>query len=152
VSYDSRRRLPAEMGSCAAMCPAALDLASRLRWTPTLPRVLWLRTSPPSRGGLQHCHMSNGSGPRLRPEVGSGTAMCPAAPFRLWASSIKKRLADLPMQLGTHVPNTRAHVSKVPDVRAIMGLQDMPAGSVVNACKARRQATTVQCQQYGQLT
>jgi hypothetical protein len=38
---------PAEVGSGAATCPMALDLASRLRWAPALPHVLWLRTSPP---------------------------------------------------------------------------------------------------------
>jgi hypothetical protein len=42
----------------------------------------------------------------------------------------------MPVQLDTHVPNERAHVSKVLDARAIMGLQDVRAGSAVNACKA----------------
>jgi hypothetical protein len=36
------------------------------------------------------------------------------------------------VQLGMHVPNARAHVSKVPHVRAIMCLQDVQAGRVVN--------------------
>jgi hypothetical protein len=40
------------------------------------------------------------------------------------------------VQLGMHVPNACAHVSKVPDARAIMSLQDVLASSVVNACKA----------------
>jgi hypothetical protein len=47
------------------------------------------------------------------------------------------------MQLGTHVPNAGAHISKAPDIRAIMGLQDVQAGSVVNACKACGQAATL---------
>jgi hypothetical protein len=47
------------------------------------------------------------------------------------------------MQLDMYVPNIRAYVSKVPDVRAIMGRQDVRAGSIVNTCKACRQAATV---------
>jgi hypothetical protein len=39
----------------------ALDYASRLRWALALPRVLWLRTSPPGGGGLWRCHVSRGS-------------------------------------------------------------------------------------------
>jgi hypothetical protein len=46
VSYGSRRRLPAKVGSGATMYPMALDLASQLRWAPALPRAIWLRTSP----------------------------------------------------------------------------------------------------------
>jgi hypothetical protein len=56
------------------------------------------------------------------------------------------------MQLGTYVPNARAQVSKALDIRVIMGLQDVRAGSAVNACKTCRQgsynATTVQLQHY----
>jgi hypothetical protein len=37
-----------------------------------------------------------------------------------------------------HVPNARVQVSKVPDIRAIMGMQDVWVGSAVNACKACR--------------
>jgi hypothetical protein len=44
--YGSGPRLPVELGSNAATCPMAPDLASQLRWAPTLPRVIWLRTSP----------------------------------------------------------------------------------------------------------
>jgi hypothetical protein len=40
------------VGSVAAMCPAAPDLTSLLRWAPALPRVLWLQTSSPDRGEL----------------------------------------------------------------------------------------------------
>jgi hypothetical protein len=39
------------------------------------------------------------------------------------------------MLLGKHVPNAHVHVSKVSDVRAIMGLQDVRAGSAFNARK-----------------
>jgi hypothetical protein len=45
-----------------------------------LPRVLWLRTLPPGRGGLQRCHVSYGSEPRLLTEVVFGAATCPMAP------------------------------------------------------------------------
>jgi hypothetical protein len=47
------------------------------------------------------------------------------------------------VQLGTHVPNVRAYAFKVPDIRAIIGLQDVRAGSVVNSCKACKQIVTV---------
>jgi hypothetical protein len=47
VSYGSEPHLLAEVGSGAAMCPMAPYLASRLSWASTLPRVLYLRTSPP---------------------------------------------------------------------------------------------------------
>jgi hypothetical protein len=47
------------------------------------------------------------------------------------------------MQLGMHVPNAHAHVSKGPDVRAIMGLQSVRVGNTVNACKACGQTVTV---------
>jgi hypothetical protein len=67
--------------------------------------------------------------------------MAPCGPR---VSSRKKSLADMSVQLETHVPNTRAHVSKVPHVRAIMCLQDMQVDSVVNTCKACGQASTVQ--------
>jgi hypothetical protein len=42
VSYGSGPRLPAKMGSGATMCPMTPDVASRLRWAPALPCVLWL--------------------------------------------------------------------------------------------------------------
>jgi hypothetical protein len=139
----------------------APDLASRLRWAPTLPRVFWLQISPPDCGGLRRYHVSYVSGPRLLAEVGSGTAMCltaldpaslrgglraamrPAVPCGPRISSIKKSLASLPVQLGMHVSNTRTHVSKASDIRAIMGLQDVRVGNTVNACKAYGQTATV---------
>jgi hypothetical protein len=69
--------------------------------------------------------------------------MCLVGLYGPQALSIKKSRAGLPVQLGTHVPNTRAHVSKAPHVRAIMRLQDVQAGSVVNTYKACGQASTV---------
>jgi hypothetical protein len=61
VPYGFEPHLSAEVGSGTAMCPMAPDLASRLRWALMLSRALWLRTSPPSRGGIRHCHVSHGS-------------------------------------------------------------------------------------------
>jgi hypothetical protein len=87
--------------------------------------------------------VSYGSGPRLPAKVGSDTATCLAASYGPRALSIKKNLAFLPVQLGTYALNARAHVSKVPNVRAIMDLQDMRVGSVVNAYKAYKQTATV---------
>jgi hypothetical protein len=59
----------------------------------------------------------------------------PAVPYGPRASSIKKSLAGLPVQLDLHVHNARTHVFKAPDVRAIMCLHDVRAGSAFNACK-----------------
>jgi hypothetical protein len=61
VPYGFGPRLPAEVSSSAATYPMAPDLAFQLRWAMALPCVLWLRTSPPDRGGLRHYHVSCGS-------------------------------------------------------------------------------------------
>jgi hypothetical protein len=61
--------------------------------------------------------------------------MRPTVLCGLRASSMKKSLAGQAVQLGSHIPSTHMHVSKALDVRAIMGLQDMRGGSVINACK-----------------
>jgi hypothetical protein len=53
---------------------------------------------------------------------------------------IKKGLADLPVQLGSRVSKSRAHVPKMPDVSAIMGLQDASVGYTFNAYKTCGQA------------
>jgi hypothetical protein len=45
-----------------------------------------------------------------------------------------------------HVPNTRMHVFKVLDIRAIMGLQDVQTESVVKAYKAYIHVATVRLQ------
>jgi hypothetical protein len=50
------------------------------------------------------------------------------------------------VQLGMHVSNARVHISKVPHVRAMMRLQDVLVGSVVNTCMPFRQASTIQLQ------
>jgi hypothetical protein len=62
------------------------------------------------------------------------------------ASSIKESLADLPMQLGMHVPNAHVLVSMVPHIMTIMRLQDVHVCSVVNNCKACGQTSTVRLQ------
>jgi hypothetical protein len=49
----------------------------------------------------------------------------PATPCGLWASSMKKNLAGLPVWQGLPIPNARVHISIVPNVKAIMGLQDI---------------------------
>jgi hypothetical protein len=61
--------------------------------------------------------------------------MRPTVPYWSWATDIKKSLVGLPVWLGPRVPNTRMDVSKTPDARAIMSLQDVWASSAVNACK-----------------
>jgi hypothetical protein len=123
MTYGSEHRLLAEIDSGAATCPMAPELVSRLRWASALPRILWLR----------HCHVS----------YDSGAVTCPKAPCGPRILSIKESLADLPVQLGIHVSNARAHISKAPHIRAIMHLQYMRAGSVVNTYKACRHASTV---------
>jgi hypothetical protein len=104
VSNGSGPRLPVEVGSDAATCPATPDLASRLRWVPTLPRVLWLWTSPPSSGGLWRWHVSYGSGPRLPAEVSSDAAKChitlDLASWARWAPTLLR----VPRLSVGHVP------------------------------------------------
>jgi hypothetical protein len=65
------------------------------------------------------------------------TATRPTVPCGPRGSSIKKNLVGLPMQLGSRVFKACAHISKVPDVRAIMGLQDVWVGCIFNSCKTR---------------
>jgi hypothetical protein len=85
-----------------------------------LQRVPWLWTLPPYWGGLQCCHVSHSSRPYLPNKKGSGAVACPMIPYGLWASTIKKGLAHLPMQLGSHVSKARVHVLKAPIARAIV--------------------------------
>jgi hypothetical protein len=61
------------------------------------------------------------------------TVMYPTAPD----------LADPVVQLGKDVPNAHTHVSKAPYVRAIMCLQNVWAGSIVNTYKACGHASTM---------
>jgi hypothetical protein len=102
-------------------------------------------------------HMSSSTGPCPSAEVGSRAATCSAAPdptsllggIRATtrptvlcgsrASNIKKSLAGLPVQQSAHVSNACMHISKAPDVRIIMDLQDVWG----NACKMCGYAATV---------
>jgi hypothetical protein len=52
------------------------------------------------------------------------------------------------VQLGTHVLNTRANISKALHVMAIMCLQDVQTDSVINTCKMCKHTSTVRLQ-YG---
>jgi hypothetical protein len=47
MTYGSKSRLLAKVGSDAATCPTALEPASLMRWAPTLSRVQRLQTPPP---------------------------------------------------------------------------------------------------------
>jgi hypothetical protein len=84
----------------------ALDPTSLLGRVLAPPRVLWLQT----------LHLNR---------EGSGAATRPVVPCGPRISDIKESLASLPVQLGLHVPNARAHVFKAPDIRAIIVLQDV---------------------------
>jgi hypothetical protein len=92
--------------------------------------------------------VSYGSRPRFSAEVNSDAAMCLVPSYGPRASSIKKNLAVLSVQLVTYVPNIREHVFKALDIRVIMGLQDVRADSAINVCKTCRYAATVQWQHY----
>jgi hypothetical protein len=87
--------------------------------------------------------VSYGSVPRLLVGKGYGDASRPTVPYGSHASSIKKGLAGVTMQLGSCVSKARAHVFKALDAKAIMGLQDVQAGGVINACKTCGQVTTI---------
>jgi hypothetical protein len=86
------------------------------------PYVPWLQILPPNQEGSD-----------------AATA-CPSVSCGPQASSIKKSLAGLSVQLGSHAPNARAHVSNTPDARTITDLQDVRASGTFNACKTCRQA------------
>jgi hypothetical protein len=51
VPYNTGHCLPVEVGSGAATCPVAPDLASLIRSASTSPRVSWFRTPSPYKGG-----------------------------------------------------------------------------------------------------
>jgi copper chaperone CopZ len=60
------------------------------------------------------------------------------------ALNIKKSLASLAVQLNSDIPNTRMHISKVPGIKVIMGLQDVRADNTFNACNMCGQTAIVQ--------
>jgi hypothetical protein len=134
---------------CAIPHPASLP-----RWALGLPHVQWLRTPSPYQGGLwcRACvpwlrtllPIRDGSGDTLPPcREGSDATMRPAIPCGPWDSSIKEPSYHGPMWLGLRVYKACTHVSKVPDVRASIGLQDVRAGNAFNACKTYKHASTV---------
>jgi hypothetical protein len=102
VFYGSGPYLPTEVGSDAAICPMASGLASRLRWAPMLPHVLWLRTLPLGQGGSWCYHTSRGF------------------QWTMGLRYIKKGLASLAMQLVTRVFKAQSYVSEASDTWAIM--------------------------------
>jgi hypothetical protein len=120
VSSGCKFHLLDRKGSDAAMCIMAPNLLGRL-WCSVCPMAPDTATLP---GGLQRCHAS-------------------CVPYEPRASSIKKNLASLTVQLGSHVSKAHAHVAKTPDISAIMDLQDMRAGSAFNAYKKCGQAAIV---------
>jgi hypothetical protein len=164
VSHGTRSRLPARDGSTAAMWPTAPDPASLLGRAPVLPCVPRHQILPPCSGGLRRYHVSHGTASRLPAREGSGTATYHTAPDLAsllgrapalpcvtqlcgpQTSRIKKDLDGIPMQLDSRVSKACLQVSMVPNIRAIIGLQDMWVGSTVNACKACRQAATMRLQ------
>jgi hypothetical protein len=87
-----------------------------------LSRVTRLWTLPPCSGGLQFCHMPHGSGPCLSAQEGSGAITCLATLRGLHALTIKKGLADLPMQQDSRVSKTRLHVTEAPTRRGADGV------------------------------
>jgi hypothetical protein len=121
VSSGSGTRLPNRKGSGTATCTVAPDVLGGLRYA-----ACPARPDPASLlGGLQ-------------------AVMRPAVPCGPRATNIKKALAGLSMWQRPPVPNARAHIFKTPDVRAIMSLQDIRAGSAVHAYKTCGYAATVQ--------
>jgi hypothetical protein len=129
VSCSPESSLSVEMGSGTATRPTASDLGSLSRRALALPRVPQPRTSPTCLGGLRRCHVSYGSESRLPVEEGSSAAMCSTAsnPASLQeraqalprvpqfhvgrgASSIKKGLAGLAMQLDSCVSKDAARL------------------------------------------
>jgi hypothetical protein len=117
-----RTRLPDREGSGTATCPEAPDLLAGL-WSATFPVAL----DPASlRGGLR-------------------AAMRPTVPCGPRASSMKKSLVCLPVQQNSCSQRTRER-SKAPNVRAIMDLQDVRAGTAVHAYKTCGHEATVPLQ------
>jgi hypothetical protein len=123
VSSGSGSCLPDKKVSGTATCIVALDPLGGLRCT-TCPAV-------PDPASLQR---------------GLQDAMRPTVPFGPRASNIKKSLASLSMQSGSYVLNARAHVSKVPNIRVIMGMQDVRADNAFNAYNMCQHVATVRLQ------
>jgi hypothetical protein len=121
MSGGSGSYLPDKKVSGTAMCTVALDPLGGLRCV-TCPAV----SDPAS--------LQRGPQDATRPTVPSGPR----------ASNIKKSLASLSMQSGSYVLNVRAHVSKAPNIRVIMGMQDVRADNAFNAYNMCQHVATVQ--------
>jgi hypothetical protein len=119
---------PCKGGLQCATCPTALDLAS-LQGRAPVHHVSY------STGSCLHVGDDSRAPCVLRLQIlptyreGSGAATtCPVVSCGPRALNIKKSLAGLPVQLDLYVSSAHVHVSKAPDVRAIMGMQDMWTG------------------------
>jgi hypothetical protein len=136
--YSSGPYLPTKIGSGAATCPTALDPASLLRWTPALPRVHRLWTTPPDQDGLRSYHVPLRFGPRFPVGKGYGIFACPTT---LGPASL------LGTQLGSRVSKASSRVTKALARRADMwrhhSLQDMRSCrySVAQWCSVARLTT-----------
>jgi hypothetical protein len=125
MSCGPEPRLLFKEGSGTTMCTTAPDPTTWLEGgTLMLLHVQQLRTLPSCRKGFV-------------------TATRPAVPYGPWATSTKKSLPGLSIQLGPRVSKARMHVSKTPDVKAIMGSQDVWVDGAFSACKTCRQAATI---------
>jgi hypothetical protein len=123
MSSGSGTHLSAKVGSDVTTCIIALNLLGGLR-SVACPVAL----DPASLLG------------------GIWAATHAAVPCGPQISNIKKSLTGLPVRLDTRVPNACAYVSKMPDVRTIMSLRDVRAGSAVNACKMCGQVAIIRLQ------
>jgi hypothetical protein len=93
VHHGTRPLLPAREGSGAATCRMASDPTSLFRNAPMLSHVTWLRTPPPSSGGLRCYHMPHDFEPRLPAREGSSAVTCPVTLGGPRALRIKKVIA-----------------------------------------------------------
>jgi hypothetical protein len=148
VPYSTGLYLSVEVSFSADTYSVAPDLTYQLRWTLVLSHVLRLQTSLPYWDGLRCYRMSYNSEPRLPAGEGSNAVTRHAVPCAPHASSIKKSLADLPVQLATCVSKAHMHIFKAPDARAIMSLQDVRIGGALNVCKMCGHTATMQCRPY----
>jgi hypothetical protein len=96
------------------MCIFALPRVLQLQTSPLYRVGPLLRISPPRQGGLRRCHVSHSTRPRLPTGKGSGAATHLTVSYEPRASSIKKGLTSLAMQLGSCVPNARSCDFKAP--------------------------------------
>jgi hypothetical protein len=112
VAPDPRSRLPDRKGSGAATCTVAPDPTSLQERVPVRHISYSSRSCLPAGEGSKAPHVLRLLiMPPYREGSGAATA-CRAASYGPRNLNIKKNLAVLLVQLGLHVLNTRAHVSK----------------------------------------